>query len=108
MKIHKGTYKRSGEPVRWIETRTMWEFTLHQLIDGLCSHYIRDRIEEDDAPLPDSLTVHQITKTAREQYERHGTENVWTWVESSHTITDEDARAWARKLILAVMPGLEV
>lgn len=108
MKIHKGTYE-NGDPIRWIETRTTWEYELHHLIDGLCSHYIRDRVEEDDGPLPDSLTLHQITKTAREQYERHGSENVWTWTESGHSdITDEDARAWARKVILAVLPGLEV
>lgn len=109
MKIHKGTYEHSGEPVRWIETRTMWEFTLSQLIDGLCSHYIRDRIEEDDGPLPESLTLHQITKTTREEYEQHGRQNVWTWTESGqYTISDEDARAWARTVVLAVLPDLEV
>lgn len=107
MRVRRGTYE-NGEPVRWIETRTLWEFNLHELIDGLCSHYVRDRVEDDDGPLPDSLTLHQLVKTAREQYEQHGTANVWTWTESSHAMDEEAARTWARGLILAHLPDLEI
>lgn len=106
MRIHKGTHK-DGKPVRWIETRTTWEYELHHLIDGLCSHYIRNRVEGDD-PLPESLTIRKIVDTARKEYELHGTQNVWTWVEECHAMDDEDARAWAERLILAVLPGLAV
>lgn len=105
MKIHKGEYKHNGKPVRWIETRTMWRFTLHQLIDGLCSHYVRNRTEGDD-PLPESLTIHQITTAVREEYELHGTMNVPTWPEGQYAMSDDDARAWARGVILDVLPGL--
>lgn len=110
MRIHKGTYTYDGSPVHWIETRTKWEFTLDQLIDGLCSHYHRNRTEDDD-PLPEKLTTTAIVRTVREQYEEHGTANTWTWSDSDYGSDSADhaeARAWARGLILAELPGLDV
>lgn len=108
MRIHKGTYTYDGRPTRWIETTTRWEFNLEELIDGLCSHHHRNRTDDDD-PLPEKLTLHAILRTVREQYKEHGTANTWTWSDSDYNTADhEEARAWARRLILAVLPDLEV
>jgi hypothetical protein len=110
MRVYRGTYERDGSPVHWVETRTKWEFTLDQLIDGLCSHYHRNRIEGDD-PFPEKLTATAVVRTVREQYEEHGTANVCTWSDSDYGSDREDhnkARAWARELILAVLPDLDI
>ena len=107
MRVHKGIYESNGAPVHWVETATTWEFTLDDLIDGLCSHYIRNRVDGEDEPLPVHLSATALVRTAREEIMRHGTGNTWTWCESSGYDTDE-ARTWARGLILAVLPDLEV
>ena len=109
MKVRRGRNTRTGAPVRWIETRTTWEFDLIDMINALCSFHIRNRTEDTyaDDPLPDSLSVRDIVRTVREETEHHGV-NVWTWTESHHGMTDADARAWARGLILAVLPDLEI
>lgn len=106
MRIYKGTYVSNDRPVHWVETTTRWEFTLDQLIDGLCSHYHRDRVEGDEE-LPERLTQTAIMRTVREEYERRGTDNVWTWSDNEDSDCEE-ARAWARDLVLAVLPDLEI
>lgn len=108
MRVHRGTYEVSGDPARWVETTTRWEFNLEQVIDGLCSHYHRNRTDGDEPP-PERLTRTAIMRTVREEYEEHGTANVWTWSDTGYHDRDHDkARAWARALILAVFPDLEI
>ncbi len=109
MKIRKGTYD-NGERVHWIETRPRRDYTLSSLADGLCSHYIRNRVEDGtEEPLPTSLTAAKIVEIAHQEYDAYGTNAVWTWSDGNHTdIDDEQARDWAERLILAALPGLSV
>lgn len=112
MKVHKGTYTHNDAPVRWVETVTRWEFKLEDLISGLCSHYIRHRDEEEDGPLPSQLSVTALVRAAREEFMTYGTNAVWTWAEerygNARTERQEADEAWARGLILAVLPDLEI
>lgn len=112
MKIHKGTFISTGQPTAWVETRTKWEFDLNDLINGLCSHYRRhcDEDEDPDLPEPGDLAATAVLRYVRQEYVLYGTNAVWTWSEEEDLTPDEDteARAWARSVILAVLPGLEV
>lgn len=107
MKIHRGTKFNGTIPCRWIEPRTKWQFELDDLIIGLCSHYWRDRTDDDD-PLPETLTINEIVETVKEQHTRWGTNAVWTWGDELDEQDSEEAHAWARRLILAILPDLEV
>lgn len=106
IKVRKGEYS-NGRPCRWVNTTQRWQFDLSDLIDGLCSKFWRDRIEEDDDPLPEHLTALQIMEIIRDEYKIYGTNAVWTWSDT-YGVDDEAARAWARRLILAVLPDLEI
>lgn len=109
MKIHKGT-QGSGEfkrPCRWIEPRTTWEFELQDLLNGLGSHYWRDHREGDEPPSA-TLTADGVVAIAKGEHERYGTETIWTWADSIDDVTHAVAEKWARDIILAVLPELEV
>lgn len=109
MKVHKGEYKSDGRPVRWIESSRKRELKIEDLIDGLCSHYIRNRVDDEPEPLPDTLTLSSILRTVHTEFDYYGTNAVWTW--SDGRLSDEEAfaaREWARGLILAVLPELEI
>ena len=72
----------------------------------------RDRDEEEDGPLPEYLSVTALVRTAREEFMTYGTNAVWTWAEEQYGM-DSGGRqqideAWARGLILAVLPDLEL
>lgn len=104
MKVHKGTNHR-GEKVRWIEVRPVFQLELHELIDGLCSEFIRNRTD-DDKPLPAAMSAAEIVRVVRLEYAGLGMNHVWTWAEQ--TGQDEDAaREWARNLVLDAFPELE-
>ncbi len=110
MKVHKGTYESDGRPVRWIESSRKRELKLEDLIDGLCSHYIRNRVADEPTPLPGWLSVAAIVRVTHQELDHYGTNAVWTWSEGTG-LSDEDglaAREWARHLILAVLPELEI
>lgn len=105
MKIHSGTDRDTGLPSRWIEPRTDWQFTLDDLVDGLCSHYIRDRTY-DDGELPSELSLASVIGTVKQEYAYRGTSTLWTWRAQTGQDVGE-AEAWARALVLAVLPSLE-
>lgn len=107
MKIRRGTKDPDETSCRWIEQRISYEWELDDLIDGLCSEYWRDRYDGDD-PLPDHLSLDKIIGVVKGEYKRRGTDNVWTWSDSSEYEKAEEARAWARSMILAVLPDIEV
>lgn len=107
MKIHRGTKFDGTIPCRWIEPRTKWEFELSALVTGLCSQYWRNRTDEDE-PLPDHLSLDEIIDIVKEQYEHYGTNAVWTWGDEVHWEEVQEADAWARRLVLAVLPDIEV
>ncbi len=107
MKIRRGTKGPDRTPCHWIEPRIAYQWEIHDLVDGLCSEYFRNRTDDDD-PLPEHLTYDEIIDTVKEQYKEHGTNNVWTWSDGGDFDENEKARAWARRLILAVLPDLEV
>jgi hypothetical protein len=44
----------------------------------------------------------------KDEYRRHGTNNVWTWSDNGEYEENEKARAWATALVLAVLPDIEV
>lgn len=109
MKVHKGTYESDGRPVRWVESARKREFTLNDLIDGLCSRYIRNRTPDDTETLPVCLSKTAIIRTAHEEFDAYGTNATWTWVENNPSdMTSEQARAWAERLVLVVLPGLAI
>lgn len=95
----------SKEGCRWVEPPDRWQFTLPEMIDGLCSEFFRHRTE-GDAPLPESLTAKQIVDIVVAEHQRYGTNAVWTWAEQNYNVDDTEARAWARGLVLRVLPGL--
>jgi hypothetical protein len=103
VKIRRGTKFDGTVPCRWIEPRTIWQWELEDLINGLCSKHARSWTE--DTPLPAELTETELIDTVKEEFEYHGTSWVWTWVNDvGHT----DAIEEARRLILAVFPDLTV
>lgn len=106
MRIHSGTYQ--GRPSRWVEPRTRWQFDLADMVDGLCSHYVRHWTPGDD-PWPESLPLARIVEVVKEEFEQRGRDTVWTWCEQvayTHCTPDE-ARRWARGLVLARLPALD-
>lgn len=108
MKIYRGTKFNGTIPCRWIQPRTMWQWDLDDLINGLCSKYWRHRYPDDD-PLPDHLTIDEIVDVTKEQYEHYGTNAVWTWTEEGlDEEGSKEAHAWARRLILTVLPDIDV
>lgn len=108
MRVYRGTKDPKETPCRWIEPRTTWQWELHDLVDGLCSKYCRDRVEDEDDPLPKRLTLAEILDHVKHEYARHGMNNVWTWSDNGDYEGNEEARAWASDLILAVLPDIEV
>lgn len=105
MKVYKGTNSR-GEQVAWIEPRITMQLELHELIDGLCSKYVRNRTDGDE-PLPLSMSADEIVSTVKDEYAHYGTNAVWTWGEQTGQ-NEEAARKWAKSLILFAFPELEV
>jgi hypothetical protein len=109
MKIHKGTVGADKRPCRWIEPRTTWQFSLNDLIDGLCSYYWRHRTADDETdPLPETLSLDDIVRTVKEEFESYGLSNTWTWCEQVYSDSVDEARTWATRLILAVLPDIDV
>ena len=108
MKVYKGTNGRN-ERISWIEPRIVLQLEVHELVDGLCSKYFRNRTDGDD-PLPDVLTVEEIVTAVKDEYAYYGTNAVWAWREEGFdhdTIRDEnEAREWAKDLILSAFPEL--
>jgi hypothetical protein len=107
VKVYRGTKGPQKTPCRWIEARITHEWEIHDLVDGLCSKYHRDWIEED-GPLPERLSLAKIMDVVKDEYRRHGTNNVWTWSDNGEYEENEKARAWATTLVLAVLPDIEV
>lgn len=105
MKVYKGTNSR-GEQVRWVEPHIVLQLELHELIDGLCSAYVRNRVD-GDGPLPLSMSADKILRTVKEEYERYGFNAVWTWGEQTSQ-DEEAARRWAESLILFAFPELKL
>jgi hypothetical protein len=105
MRVRKGV--QGDRRCHWIQTSVTHQWELHDLVDGLCSHYIRYHVEEHDGPLPESLTAAQIVKITKEECGTYGTSAVWTWSEG-YNVDSEAARAWARGVILRVFPELDV
>lgn len=108
MKVYKGTNGRN-ERISWIEPRIVLQLEVHELVDGLCSKYFRNRTDGDD-PLPDVLSAEEIVTAVKDEYAYYGTNAVWTWFEEGFdhdTIRDENAaREWAEGLILTAFPEL--
>lgn len=105
MKIHQGTKFGGAVRCRWVEQHITYQWELEDLVNGLCSKYIRDRVDEDEA-LPSRLTRAQVVDTVKEQYRYWGINAVWTW--SDDCDNAEDGRDWATRIILAVLPDIEV
>lgn len=93
----------TGALMNAITIRISHDLALSELVDGLCSKYIRHGDEEP----PESLTPAKIIETVKEQYAHYGTNAVWTWVESgAHYMTNDEAREWAEGIIIAAFPGM--
>lgn len=97
--------RANGREERWVEPPDKWQLTLPELVDGLCSEFFRDRTD-DAEPLPEHLTAKQVIDIAVAEYSRYGTNATWTWAEQSPNVDEQEARAWARDMILRVLPGL--
>lgn len=97
MSVRTGT-----DGTRYVETRSTWQFTLSNLVDGLCSRYWRDWCEGEAFP-PDRLSARAIVRIAREEHEHFGTTATWAWTEGC--FDEAKARAWARRVILESLPG---
>lgn len=94
----------TGALMNAITIRISHDLALSELVDGLCSKYIRHGTNEE---IPESLTKAQIVAAVKEQYAHYGTNAVWTWVESGgYHMTDDEARAWAERLIIAAFPEM--
>jgi hypothetical protein len=100
MKVYRG-----DNGLHWIEPRIVLQLDLEEVIDGLCSRFIRNRCEED-GPLPDSMTREEILEIVRREYRYYGTNAAWTWTESPQQDV-KTSREWARRLIIAVFPEME-
>lgn len=105
MRVYKGTNNR-GDRIAWIEPRITLQLELHELIDGLCSKYVRNRVDWDD-PFPLSMSADEIVSIVKEEYAHYGINAVWTWSEQTGQ-NEEEAREWAKSLILSAFPELEV
>lgn len=107
MKIFRGTKGADRRRCHWIEPRTTWQFELQDLVYGLGSHYWRDRCEGDEPP-PEELSASGVIAIVKQEYERYGTNAVWTWTDHLEEGEYEKAEAWARAVILRVLHELEV
>lgn len=97
--------RTTGKETNRITMRREDHLCLTEMIDGLCSKYVRNRCD-DDAPLPDTLSGRAVMESVKEQYDMYGTNATWTW---SDDLSSEDAQKysdWARALILAVWPEM--
>jgi hypothetical protein len=99
----KGSDPREFKTVAMRSERLL---SLDEMVDGLCSKYWRDRYDGDDG-VPDSLSLPEVWETVRGEYDRHGSANTWTWSDACLYASAEEARKWARDIILTVIPELK-
>ncbi len=108
MKIHEGTKGADRRPCHWVQPHTVWRWDLDDLVNGLCSHFFRNRYEGDGVEVPEHMTLLKILEIVRGEYESYGENAVWTWSDGISAEQDTSSREWARGVILRVLPGLEV
>lgn len=88
-----------------VTVRATFDLSLNEMVDGLCSKYIRNGADEIE--LPESLSAAQILDTIRAEYAHYGMNATWTWCESgTFHMTDDEAREWAERLIIAAFPEM--
>lgn len=94
----------TGKYTNRITVRIEHHLCLEELINGLCSAYCRNHVEEDDGPLPNRLSQEKILESVRDEYAAWGTNAVWAWADRN---PDEEAHhAWARDIIVAAFPEM--
>ncbi|MGW6602875.1 hypothetical protein [Streptomyces sp. NPDC055036] len=89
-----------------ITIRVEHRLNLTELVDGLCSSYVRNMPSGGLEELPEQLSATRILEMVRDEYEQHGTANVWTWSESTGEDNSE-CRKWAQRIIFVAFPEME-
>jgi len=104
MKVRKWINSLSGVSTLRVTVRVEHHLSLDEMVDGLCSHYVRDWDVDDNGPRPTRLSAREIVDTVRDEYAQHGIRNVWTWSDGEPYDRNEAHRLWARLLILDACP----
>ncbi|MGI5404184.1 hypothetical protein ACQEVG_32980 [Streptomyces sp. CA-135486] len=104
--VRTWTNRLTGKVTNRITIRVEHRLNLSELVDGLCSAYVRNMPSGELEQLPEQLSATRILETVRDEYEQHGTANVWTWSESTGE-DDNECREWAQRIIFAAFPEME-
>lgn len=98
--------RETGKLTNRITIRVEHRLNLAEMVNGLCSAYARHLASEEMDELPNQLSAPRILEAIREEYEQHGTANVWTWSESTGA-DNAECSEWARRVILTAFPEME-
>jgi hypothetical protein len=103
--VRTWTNRITGKLTNRVTIRVEHRLNLSELIDGLCSAHVRNMPSGELEQLPEQISAPRILETVRDEYEQHGTNNVWTWSESTGE-DEEECREWAQRLIVAAFPEM--
>ncbi len=104
MKVNRGTKLNGTIPCRWTENKISYQWELEDWVNGLCSKYAGDSCDD----LPEKLSLTALTEIVKEQFTYHGTCSIWAWSDDMLTDEAEELRAWGSRVVLRVLPDLEV
>lgn len=104
-KIHQCTKGSDPRTFPCVAMRSESLRSFEEMVDGLASKYWRNWHEEVE-DVPEAMTLAEVWAAVREEYDRYGTLNVWTWSESLYEGDAKRGREWAEKIVLSVLPEL--
>ncbi|WJV49897.1 hypothetical protein [Streptomyces flavofungini] len=97
--------RNSGKLTNRITVRVEHHLCLAEMVDALCSEYVRNVLVEELETLPERLSAKRVLEAVRAQYEYYGTNAVWTWSDDV-PLESDDCRAWAERVIIAAFPEM--